>query len=148
MIIISEIASLLTTYGVSQQWSEMTSRLILLVLSFIAAWLLHVIAQGPLLKGMEKVVAVTKKMEWEDILLKKKVFHRLADFVPVLALYILVPKILHGTPLHSLGYVIMSLMIVVFLNNYCRFFSKRCSRYLSIVSILKKYINHPIYSDC
>ncbi len=88
----------------------------LFLLSVIANW----VAKGIILSVVKKMVSKSTN-KWDDVMLEKKVFHRLSHFAPVMVIYWIGPTLLADFPrmvsfTYDLSnvYVVFMLLIVVY----------------------------------
>jgi len=80
----------LENLGMSGGNADTLCKIISAVIILIMAYLSYMITKRIILK-IVKVVAEKSKATWDDILLKRRVFHRLAQLVPALIIYIVAP---------------------------------------------------------
>jgi miniconductance mechanosensitive channel len=66
--------------------SEITSVIIVLAAIIIISWLCDFLTKRILLGTLKRVILKTKTL-WDDILLKKKLFNRIAHFAPAIIIY-------------------------------------------------------------
>jgi miniconductance mechanosensitive channel len=119
----------------------------LILLSIIANW----VAKRIILSVVRKIIR-TSKNKWDDVMLEKKVFHRLSHFAPVLVIYLVGPAFMENYPrmtdytyLASSIYVVFMLLIVFYAfldavgaiyNNYEISRSKPIKGYLQVTKII------------
>ena len=84
--------------------------LILLVL--LVCWIVHQIAQGPLMQSFERFSRFTNQ-KWDNVLVEKLFFRRLLYFIPLIIFYILIPPILEGTAVHPLSLTLVSILLLI-----------------------------------
>ena len=84
--------------------------LILLVL--FACWIVHQIAQGPIIRSFERFSRFTN-LQWDDVLVEKHFFRRLLYFIPLILFYILSPPILAGTAMIPLSQTLISILLLI-----------------------------------
>lgn len=84
--------------------------LILLVLA--ACWIVHQVAQGPLVRTFERLSRFTNQ-QWDNVLVDKHFFQRLLYFIPLILLYILTPPILVGTTMLPLSQTLISILLLI-----------------------------------
>lgn len=92
---VESIHSFLVTQGVYPAAGDYLARGILVVLAIILSVIAHVVAKRITLKGLTRIVIRTET-RWDDILLERKVFTRLAHLAPAIVLYIMLPLALEG----------------------------------------------------
>lgn len=72
--------------GLSEYWAVILQSAIAVVIVLIAAWISDIITKKVTISIITKLVKKTKT-EWDDILLKRKVFNRLSHFAPAFLIY-------------------------------------------------------------
>ena len=72
--------------GLSEYWAVILQSAIAIVIVLIAAWISDIITKKVTISIITKLVKKTKT-EWDDILLKRKVFNRLSHFAPAFLIY-------------------------------------------------------------
>ncbi|MDA3818910.1 MAG: mechanosensitive ion channel family protein [Candidatus Delongbacteria bacterium] len=80
------IEKMLMNWGIGFETAEIISVLIILILITLVAWLLDFLTRHILLATLKKVIHRTKT-QWDDILLEKKLFKRIAHFAPAILVY-------------------------------------------------------------
>jgi len=85
------------TLGLAAQTAEWLAVGVAFVLVLLLSILANVIARRIVLKSLSFVVGKTRT-QWDDVLLRRKLFARLAHFVPALTIYLLMPLALTGYP--------------------------------------------------
>ena len=84
--------------------------LILLVL--FACWIVHQIAQGPIIRSFERFSRFTN-LQWDDVLVEKHFFRRVLYFIPLILFYILSSPILAGTAMLPLSQTLISILLLI-----------------------------------
>ena len=84
--------------------------LILLVL--FACWIVHQIAQGPIIRSFERFSRYTNQ-QWDNVLVEKHFFRRVLYFIPLILFYILSPPILAGTAMIPLSQTLISILLLI-----------------------------------
>jgi miniconductance mechanosensitive channel len=84
--------------------------LILLVL--FACWIVHQIAQGPIIRSFERFSRFTN-LQWDDVLVEKHFFRRVLYFIPLVLFYILSPPIFAGTAMITLSQTLISILLLI-----------------------------------
>ena len=84
--------------------------LILLVL--FACWIVHQIAQGPIIRSFERFSRFTN-LQWDNVLVEKHFFRRVLYFIPLILFYILSPPILAGTAMLPLSQTLISILLLI-----------------------------------
>lgn len=145
MELITQIAGLLKGYPIPESWLIPLVRIILVLALLMVAGVVHWLAKGIFLKQIKRFAEYTK-YQVDNILFENRVFHRLADFLPVLIIYIFLPEILEDSPLeHFRG----SSGLHSFNHQYCTDHQRnfeRPSRDLPLFSVRKKYFNQTLHS--
>ena len=72
--------------GLSVSWSEILSVIIIVLAIGLLSWLGDFLTKKILMKFLKRVVSRTKTL-WDDILLEKNVFHKVAHFVPAIIVF-------------------------------------------------------------
>lgn len=80
----------LENLGMSGGYVDIVCKIISVVILLGLAYLSYIITKRIMLKVV-KVVAEKSQVTWDDALLKRRVFHRLAQFVPALIIFIAAP---------------------------------------------------------
>ena len=101
-------------FGLSAEYTEYVIQGKLIILSLMVSWLAYWIAKGPIISMIERFTKFTEKNKWDDILFEKRVFHRIAQLVPFLVLYQLMPLVLKEPASLKL---VMSLITILLLFN-------------------------------
>lgn len=70
--------------------ANILARGLLFVLILILSFILYLISKHFIIKGLAAIINRTTT-QWDDIILRKKVFHRLVLLVPAIAIYIAIP---------------------------------------------------------
>ncbi|MYK40777.1 MAG: hypothetical protein F4049_11220, partial [Gemmatimonadetes bacterium] len=84
-------------WGLGKDLGEDLAALVALAVVAFVAWLAHLLARGPLLRGFDAIIRRTD-IPWDDALIECRVLHRLAHLVPGLIFYHLGPMALEGHP--------------------------------------------------
>lgn len=92
-----DISSLLEKSGIPEAYIQWINMLFGLIIIFLLAWLSDFITKKVLLKILKKVTKRTSS-NWDDILLEKKVFNRLAHLIPALIAHSLIGFVLKDFP--------------------------------------------------
>lgn len=105
-----------TNAGLSDFYAELSVKVTLTAVVILLSIIVDLVSKKILLSIITKIVKRTAT-KWDDSLVKKGLFSRLAHIVPVLVLYYFLPLIFHDS--ESVGVIlqrlIMSLMIVIIL---------------------------------
>lgn len=87
------------------------ARTLLLVLTLIFALALDFVAKKILVSTLHFFITKTKS-KWDDVLLEKKVFNRLAHLAPAIVIYVMVPQVFSG---YDLVVLIFSKLILIYM---------------------------------
>ena len=77
-------------FGLDMSTTNMLARGIVLVLIVILSFISYWIAKHFILKGLKSLISRTET-QWDDMILKKKVFSRLAHLAPAIVIYLFAP---------------------------------------------------------
>jgi miniconductance mechanosensitive channel len=80
------IEKILMNWGVGFETAEIIAVFVILILITLVAWLLDFITRHVLLGALRKVIRKSKT-KWDDVLLEKKLFKRIAHFAPAILVY-------------------------------------------------------------
>lgn len=89
----TEILKWLIKLGVSENYAFFVKSLIIVVGIFILSYLVFIISRKLIVKVLKEITKRTENT-WDDILLEKRVFHRLAYLAPAILIHSLMPIIL------------------------------------------------------
>ena len=112
MELITQFADLLKGYPIPESWLIPFVRIILVLVLLIVAGVVHWLAKGIFLKQIKRFAEYTK-YQVDNILFENRVFHRLADFLPVLIIYIFLPEILEDSPFKHVTEVLVSILLII-----------------------------------
>ncbi len=112
MELITQIAGLLRGYPIPESWLIPLVRISLFLILLLVAGVFHWLAKGIFLKQIKRFAEYTK-YQADNILFENRVFHRLADFLPVLIIYIVLPEILEDSPLKHVAEVLVSILLII-----------------------------------
>ncbi len=84
--------------SLSPEWINFFDALFFIFLLLIFSVLANWIAKGLILSIVRKLVIKSKTI-WDDVLLEKKVFHRMSHLAPVLIIYVLGPIFMNEFPI-------------------------------------------------
>jgi miniconductance mechanosensitive channel len=112
----SIIISFLKDLGLTENYTSIVYKAILILGVILLSFIIDLIAKNILLSLIKKIVHKTKN-RWDDILVERGLFNRLAHIAPVLILYYAVPFIFPdaNTVTALLQRIILSYMIAVVL---------------------------------
>jgi miniconductance mechanosensitive channel len=91
------IRDYLIKIGVTPETAVFLKVVIVVVLILLVAYLANFLFKKIILAYVKRLIRKTDN-EWDDLLIDKKVLHRLANFAPVLIIYFIVPKALVNFP--------------------------------------------------
>lgn len=80
------IGKLLVQYGVDNELADLVSGGLVALLIIMSSALAYIITKNVILKLITRIV-MKNKYEWDNVLLERKVFHRLSLIVPALIIY-------------------------------------------------------------
>ena len=112
MELITQIAGLLKGYPIPESWLIPFVRIILVLVLLIVAGVVHWLAKGIFMKQIKRFAEYTK-YQVDNILFENRVFHRLADFLPVLIIYIFLPEILEDSPFKHVAELLASILLII-----------------------------------
>ena len=78
------------TSGLDLIWADFLARGILLILILFLSFIAYILAKRFILKALAAIISRTTT-QWDDVILKKKVFSRLAHLAPAIVLYLFIP---------------------------------------------------------
>ncbi len=114
------ISSALADLGINAQFTGFLARIFLFVTIVILCWVANTIAKRILLRIVASFAGRTRT-QWDDTLVEKKTFHRLAHIVPAIVFYLMVPMLCAGYPYAetmllrlTVGYTIFLGTLVIF----------------------------------
>ncbi|WP_372752986.1 mechanosensitive ion channel family protein [Labilibaculum sp.] len=91
-----QLKNWLINAGISEYWSVIFQSAIASIIVILAAWISDIIAKRILITIITKLVRKTKT-SWDDILLERKVFTKIAHFAPASIIYFSAEMIDHET---------------------------------------------------
>jgi len=91
------ITDLFTSLGFHQAWIDPAASLSELLLALLVSLLLYFVAHKFIIQVIKRIAARTTS-QWDDILIERKVFDRLAYLAPAYGLYYLIPIALEPYP--------------------------------------------------
>ena len=112
MELITQIAGLLKGYPIPESWLIPLVRISLVLMLLMVAGVVHWLAKGIFLKQIKRFAEYTK-YQVDNILFENRVFHRLADFLPVLIIYIFLPETLEDSPFKHVAEVLVSILLII-----------------------------------
>lgn len=87
----------LSDTGMSEKMIETALQFSLLAIVLFAAWILNFIMKKYILHIVERIVK-RSRTTWDDVLLKRRVFHRLSHLAPAILLYLVAPTVFFVKP--------------------------------------------------
>ena len=91
------IKDYLIKIGITPETAVILKVIIVVLLIMLVGYLANFLFRKILLAYIKRLIRKTDN-EWDDLLIDKKVLHRLANFAPVLVIYFIVPKALVNFP--------------------------------------------------
>ncbi len=85
------ILNILITYGINPDTSKILSNILLLIFVIIISLVIKFITNKVILSSINLYVQNTK-IQWDDILLNRKVFKRISSLIPPLVFYLFIPS--------------------------------------------------------
>jgi len=98
--------------GLSDVYVETLVRAGLILLVLLGCWVVHQIAQGPLMRSFERFSGFTSQ-QWDNVLVEKHFFRRFFYFIPLIILYISIPPILEGTAVHPFSITLVNILLLI-----------------------------------
>jgi len=111
-LIKSSLSEKIVQLGFSDVFFGTLVRIGLILLVLLTCWILHQIAQGPLMRSFERFSRFTNQ-QWDNVLVEKLFFKRLLYFVPLTIFYIIIPPILEGTTAHQVSLTLVSILLLI-----------------------------------
>lgn len=127
-----KIGDLYSYLGVNGDYIDLLSSITEIILALIVSYLIYKIADKFIIKFLT-TLAMKTKSKWDDILLERKVFSRIAYLVPAYFLYIIVPMTLTKYPdfieifrlaIHVYTIIILMLILLAFFNSILHIYSQ------------------------
>jgi miniconductance mechanosensitive channel len=101
------LSALFTDLGASQRGSEILSESIIIVLILLLAFIGYFVTRWAIIRIVH-IIARRTKSQWDDIMVEKRVFHRLAYLAPALII-----NFLFSARLESLEFVVNTINLLV-----------------------------------
>ncbi len=116
------ITGLLEKMNMSDQYLILVKNLILLVLVACVSFIAHLATKGILIVILEKLAKRTKT-HWDDALVKRKVFKKIAHIVPAIIFYVTLPMIFENYPSWSVFFsvlvkIYMVIIVLTIINSF------------------------------
>jgi miniconductance mechanosensitive channel len=112
----TDISELLKEYGVSPAAADYLSYTLLSIAILLICIIANLIVKKVILKLLSKFIR-KNRYRWDNILLEYKVFHRLANIIPGIILYIFAPMYLDMQSILRRGTAVYILVMVTFVVN-------------------------------
>lgn len=112
----TDISTLLKDYGVSENIADYLSYTLLSISILLICIITNLIIKKVVLKLLSKII-LKNRYQWDNILLKHKVFHRLANIIPGVIIYIFAPMYLAFRNTIHRGAAVYILIMVTFVMN-------------------------------
>ena len=113
------LRQLFLEWGLGDDLAALVARVSIVVIVALAALVAHRLARGPILHALDALIRRTSTT-WDDIVIERRVLHRLAHLVPGLVIYRLTPLALEGharfTEIADTGvliYLVLTSMLVI-----------------------------------
>ena len=111
-LIKSSLSEKIVQLGLSDAFVGSLVRGGLILLVLLVCWIVHQIAQGPLMRSFERFSSFTNQ-QWDNVLVEKHFIRRLLHFIPLIILYIFIPPILEGTAVHTLSITLVNILLLI-----------------------------------
>jgi len=113
---------LLIKIGIPEDWAIIVKAVLFSIVILFLSMLVNWIAKKIII-GIEKNVINKTKVTWDDILLEKKVFHRLSHIAPAMVIYYAVGIAFYEFPdfiiaLHKATYIYLLMAVVLVLDSF------------------------------
>ncbi|MBI9068222.1 MAG: mechanosensitive ion channel [Salinivirgaceae bacterium] len=114
----------LSEFGFSVQITDLIKIFSLLVIIAITSLIVDLIAKKVIMSTISRIVTKTKN-KWDDIILKQKVFNRLAHFAPALVIHYTINLALGNYPklvefIHMSIYIYMTIIAVMVITSFLK----------------------------
>jgi miniconductance mechanosensitive channel len=93
--ILLALRDLLLSLGISNHYVELSTYVVTILFIIFVAWIADWITKKIIL-NIIKVLAAKSKTIWDDILVEKRFFHRMAHFIPIFIVYHMAGEALKG----------------------------------------------------
>ena len=115
-----QLKNWLMSGGISEYWAIILQSLIAIFIVIIVAWVCDIIAKKVLISIITKLIRKTKT-SWDDILLERKVFTKIAHFAPASIIYFSAEMIDHeglNNFIQNSAYVYMVILAIILINTF------------------------------
>lgn len=115
-----QLKNWLISGGIAEYWAVILQSLIAIFIVIIIAWICDIIAKKVLITIITKLVRKTKT-SWDDILLERKVFNKIAHFAPAVIIYFSASMIDHqglSSFIQNSAYVYMVILAIMLIDTF------------------------------
>jgi miniconductance mechanosensitive channel len=115
-----QLKNWLISGGIAEYWAVILQSLIAIFIVIIIAWIFDIIAKKVLITIITKLVRKTKT-SWDDILLERKVFNKIAHFAPAVIIYFSASMIDHqslSSFIQNSAYVYMVILAIMLIDTF------------------------------
>lgn len=115
-----ELKNWLMSGGIAEYWAIILQSLIAIFIVIIVAWICDLIAKKVMISIITKLVRKTKT-NWDDILLERKVFNKIAHFAPAAIIYFSAGMIDHeglNNFIQNSAYVYMVILAIMLIDTF------------------------------
>ncbi|MBN2597760.1 MAG: mechanosensitive ion channel [Marinifilaceae bacterium] len=106
--------------GIAEYWAIILQSLIAIIIVIIIAWICDILAKKVMISIITKLVRKTKT-NWDDILLERKVFNKIAHFAPAAIIYFSAGMIDHeglNNFIQNGAYVYMIILAIMLIETF------------------------------
>lgn len=151
----AHIKDYLIELGMSHQNALIFKVFIVIAIILLLSYIANFVTRKILLTYLKSII-IKSQSQWDDLLIEKKVLHRLANFAPVLVIYLAIPKALVNFPraieilqegmeaiMLLLGIIVIDAIINVFHGVYLRLpisQERSIKGYIQILKIILYFI--------
>lgn len=107
------ISKLLKDYGVGETAAEYLSYFILILVIILLCFLINIIIKKVIIRLLSRILS-NNRYQWKNILLKRKVFTRLANIIPGIIVYMAAPDFEQVESLVHRGAAVYILIVTLF----------------------------------
>ncbi|WP_321320868.1 mechanosensitive ion channel domain-containing protein [Labilibaculum sp.] len=115
-----ELKNWLMSGGIAEYWAIILQSLIAIIIVIIIAWICDILAKKVMISIITKLVRKTKT-NWDDILLERKVFNKIAHFAPAAIIYFSAGMIDHeglNNFIQNGAYVYMIILAIMLIETF------------------------------
>ena len=102
----------LVQLGINEQLVNDIVISILILVILIISWIIYKIIQGPIIKILENLTSITNT-NWDNVLIEKRVFQRLLNFIPLIIIYVLVSLILEDSNILMFVQFMLNMLFII-----------------------------------